>query len=134
MKQKLDLLLLKINSKRVLIKVNIIKKSLLKILQQVRQAYSRDINNADINRKYPANVLLDIQGDLRFPEIDFDITVEDYPKNAVVGGISMETQVAAFRNKIATDEQELKRQVFSLSGGKGRSTNRTRHLRYSRPV
>lgn len=71
-------------------------------------------NNPEIKRKYPAYVMLFIKGDLRYPEIDFDIKVEDYPKNAVYNGISIETQMLAFKNKLATDEQELKRQVFSL--------------------
>lgn len=74
-----------------------------------------DINESpEIKRKYPAFVILYIKGDLRYPEIDFDIKVEDYPKNALYNGVSFETQMLAFQNKIATDEQELKRQVFSL--------------------
>ncbi len=70
--------------------------------------------NPELNRKYPAKVLLDIKGNLMYPEIEFDIEVEDYPKNATYNGVSIETQMTAFKNKIATDEQELKRQVFSL--------------------
>lgn len=70
--------------------------------------------NPELNRKYPAKVLLDIKGNLLYPEIEFDIDVEDYPKNATYNGASIETQMTAFKNKIATDEQELKRQVFSL--------------------
>jgi hypothetical protein len=70
--------------------------------------------NPEVSRKYPAFVELDIQGDLRYPEIDFDIELEDYPKNAIVNGISLETQWTAFKNKLNSDEQELKRQVFSL--------------------
>ena len=70
--------------------------------------------NPELNRKYPAKVLLDISGNLSYPEIEFDIEVDDYPKNATYNGVSIETQMTAFKNKIATDEQELKRQVFSL--------------------
>lgn len=70
--------------------------------------------NPELNRKYPAKVLLDIKGNLMYPEIEFDIEVDDYPKNATYGGVSVETQMTAFKNKLATDEQELKRQVFSL--------------------
>ena len=70
----------------------------------------------ELKRKYPAKVLLDIKGNLLYPEINFDIGVEDYPKNKAIGtsGISTETMMTAFKNKLATDEQELKRQVFSL--------------------
>jgi len=71
-------------------------------------------DNPELNRKYPAKVLLDIKGNLSLPEIEFDIEVDDYPKNATYNGISIETQMTAFKNKLATNEQELKRQVFSL--------------------
>ncbi|MCK5701233.1 MAG: translocation/assembly module TamB domain-containing protein, partial [Cyclobacteriaceae bacterium] len=70
--------------------------------------------NPELSRKYPAKVLLDIKGNLMHPEIEFDIDVEDYPKNATYNNVSIETQMTAFKNKLATDEQELKRQVFSL--------------------
>ncbi|MCK5705461.1 MAG: translocation/assembly module TamB domain-containing protein, partial [Cyclobacteriaceae bacterium] len=70
--------------------------------------------NPELSRKYPAKVLLDINGNLMYPEIEFDIAIEDYPKNATYNGVSIETQMTAFKNKLATDEQELKRQVFSL--------------------
>jgi hypothetical protein len=73
-----------------------------------------EIESPELNRKYPAKVLLDIQGNLMYPEITFDIEVEGYPKNAIHRGVSVETQMTAFRNKLASDEQELKRQVFSL--------------------
>lgn len=68
----------------------------------------------ELNRKYPAKVLLDIKGNLMYPEIEFGIEVEDYPKNATYQGVSIETQMTAFKNMLASDEQELKRQVFSL--------------------
>jgi hypothetical protein len=71
-------------------------------------------NNPELRRKYPAKVFLDITGNLSYPEIEFDIGVEDYPKNATYAGVSVETMMTAFKNKLATDEQELKRQVFSL--------------------
>ncbi len=84
-------------------------------LAPIFNATEEDINkNPEIHRKYPAYVMLFIKGDLRYPDIDFDIKVEDYPKNAVFNGISFETQMLAFKNKLTTDEQELKRQVFSL--------------------
>jgi len=70
--------------------------------------------NLELKRKYPAKVLLDITGNLSYPEIEFDIEVEDYPKSASVDGVTFETMMSAFENKLATDEQELKRQVFSL--------------------
>lgn len=73
-------------------------------------------NHPDINRRYPTEVILDLEGPLLSPAIDFDIEVKDYPQNIIVNGesISLATEVARFENQIESDEQELKRQVFSL--------------------
>ncbi len=70
----------------------------------------------DVRRAYPTTVILDLKGLLLAPEIGFDIIVEDFPQNIVANGqgISLQTEYDAFKNKIDTDEQELKRQVFSL--------------------
>lgn len=84
-------------------------------LTPIMRVTEEDIrNNPELNRKYPARVLLDIQGNMMRPEIGFDIEVDDYPKNATYNGVSVETQMTAFKNELATNEQELKRQVFSL--------------------
>jgi len=64
----------------------------------------------ELKRIYPAEVLLDLNGPLLSPDIDFDIIIEDYPRN----NVSVDTEVRAFLNKIKNDEQELNRQVFSL--------------------
>ena len=75
----------------------------------------------EIKRKYPANVIMDMQGPLLNPEISFDINVEDLPVGEIeltgVGfdgttRLDLEFEFDAFMNRI--DEQELKRQVFSL--------------------
>lgn len=70
----------------------------------------------EVRRKYPAKVLLDLQGDLMSPNINFNIEVDDYPYVIYTdaGSFSMETAMSAFKNKLRADEQELKRQVFSL--------------------
>jgi len=68
-----------------------------------------------IRRKYPVQVLLDLSGPMLSPEIDFDIIAKDLPKSIPVEGkpdVRLEFEFAAFKNKL--DEQELKRQVFSL--------------------
>lgn len=84
-------------------------------LAPIMKVTEEDIQaNPELNRKYPAKVLLDIQGNLMSPEIEFDIDVEGYSKNATYNGVSTETSMTAFKNQLATDEQELKRQVFSL--------------------
>ncbi len=68
----------------------------------------------ELSRKYPTFVYLFIEGDMLSPEIDFEIEIEEYPENAVAAGVSLSTYVQAFYNKLQNDEQELKRQVFSL--------------------
>lgn len=84
-------------------------------LSPILRVTEEDIRaNPELNRKYPAKVLLGIKGNLMYPEIEFGVDVEDYPKNATYNGVSIETRMTAFKNKLATDEQELKRQVFSL--------------------
>ena len=67
-------------------------------------------NMPEVKRIYPSYVLLDLDGPLFSPSIDFDIIIEDYPKT----NADMDTQVKAFLNKIHNDEQEMNRQVFSL--------------------
>jgi len=59
------------------------------------------------SQKYPVIVLLDLQGDMLSPQIDFEIKLEDTQASL----ISQEQQDMA---EINNDEQELKRQVFSL--------------------
>jgi len=68
-----------------------------------------------IRRKYPAQVLLTLDGPMLSPQIDFDILARDLPKSIPVEGrppVRLEDEFEAFKNKL--DEQELKRQVFSL--------------------
>ncbi|MDN5201387.1 translocation/assembly module TamB domain-containing protein [Fulvivirgaceae bacterium BMA10] len=64
-------------------------------------------NIADLKRRYPAKVLLDLQGNLARPEIDFDIDFRHFP-------FSLDTEVSYAKSKLRDDEQELNRQVFSL--------------------
>jgi hypothetical protein len=70
--------------------------------------------NPEVKRKYPAEVELQLKGPLTTPEINFDIDIQDYPNNLVIDGVNFETTVAAFKSEIHSNEQELKRQVFSL--------------------
>ncbi|MEM9855893.1 MAG: translocation/assembly module TamB domain-containing protein [Bacteroidota bacterium] len=91
--------------------------SFMPILSQPNLDYS---NAPEIRRNYPVQVLLDIDGRLLSPEVDFDIIAQNLPRNIQVpvidGGaftpVDLELEFNAFKNSI--DEQELKRQVFSL--------------------
>lgn len=68
-----------------------------------------------IRRKYPAQVLLKLEGPMLSPQIDFDILAKDLPKSITTEDgrtIRLEESFDAFKAKL--DEQELKRQVFSL--------------------
>jgi hypothetical protein len=72
---------------------------------------------SELKRKYPAKVLLDLKGNLMSPDISFDIDITDYPtviSGSENGPYSLEMDINAFKTKIKADEQELKRQVFSL--------------------
>lgn len=80
------------------------------------QLDSAVLNHPAVKRRYPTKVLLDLQGPLLSPTINFDIEIEEYPPTILVNGqtVSLETTVASIKNRIKSDEQELKRQVFSL--------------------
>lgn len=67
-----------------------------------------------LQRRYPVMVLLTLDGPMLSPEINFDITAKDLPKNVQTNtqAINLDLLFTAFKNKL--DEQELKRQVFSL--------------------
>jgi len=76
-----------------------------------------DTNLGDVpqlKRKYPVQVLLTLDGPMMAPNIGFDIVAKDLPKNiqTETRTINLDLEFAAFKNKL--DEQELKRQVFSL--------------------
>ena len=64
----------------------------------------------EVRRKYKAEVLLDITGDLMSPEIDFGIAIDNYPES----NIDLRTAVETLKSSATLDTEELRRQVFSL--------------------
>lgn len=70
----------------------------------------------EIKRYYPIKVLLDMKGDMTAPIFSFDIDISNYPSTITTetGTIPMEGYIAAFKQRLLNDEQELNRQVFSL--------------------
>jgi len=88
--------------------------SLLPIIDMAQD--STIANSPELKRRYPAKVLLDLEGDLLQPEVDFDISFSDYPDYVLTnsGQIPLRTSIISFESELETDEQELKRQVFSL--------------------
>ncbi len=86
---------------------------------------NRDYSSTpELRRNYPVQVLLDIDGRLLSPEVEFDIVAKNLPRNiqgqvvnedgsiTTTEGIDLEFRFMEFKNSI--DEQELTRQVFSL--------------------
>ncbi|GAA4842064.1 translocation/assembly module TamB domain-containing protein [Algivirga pacifica] len=93
------------------------KTSLLPI---IRSADESATTAPELNRRYPVDLLMNMQGDLLQPEITFGIDIHDYPSAVTYtdGGATLlfplEDHVSAFERRIKADEQELNRQAFSL--------------------
>jgi hypothetical protein len=73
-------------------------------------------SSPQMRRKYPVKVLLELDGPMLSPQIEFDIVTSDLPQSIIVEGqstpVRLDFEFQSFKNKL--DEQELKRQVFSL--------------------
>ena len=71
---------------------------------------------SQLRRKFPIEVALDLDGPMLSPQINFDILAKDLPENlpgdGSTGPIPVKFQFNAFKARL--DEQELKKQVFSL--------------------
>jgi hypothetical protein len=70
-----------------------------------------------LRRKYPIQVLLNLEGLLLSPFISFDIAAKDLPDVVSLEGCDQQSirpdfEFQAFKSRL--DDQELKRQVFSL--------------------
>jgi TamB, inner membrane protein subunit of TAM complex len=69
-----------------------------------------------IRRRYPIEVILKLDGAMLAPQINFDIDAKDLPNNVTIEGrpapVSLAIDFSAFKARL--DEQELKKQVFSL--------------------
>lgn len=63
----------------------------------------------EAKRRYPVLVSMKLTDQLLKPNILLNLDIRDYPKNS-----DLNYYVQAFLTRIATDEQELNRQVFSL--------------------
>ncbi|MFZ9981523.1 MAG: translocation/assembly module TamB domain-containing protein [Cyclobacteriaceae bacterium] len=71
---------------------------------------------SQLRRKFPIEVALQLDGPMLSPQINFDILAKDLPENlpgdGATGPIPVKFQFNAFKARL--DEQELKKQVFSL--------------------
>ena len=74
------------------------------------------VNDPNLRRKYPVEVILKLDGPMLSPQIAFDLEAKDLPNNipTTIQGksVSLNLDFIAFKNKL--DEQEMKKQVFSL--------------------
>ena len=66
-------------------------------------------NSPESKRRYPVVVSMRLTQELLKPLITLGLEIKDYPKNS-----DLNYYVQAFQSRIASDEQELNRQVFSL--------------------
>ncbi|HSF52544.1 MAG TPA: translocation/assembly module TamB domain-containing protein [Algoriphagus sp.] len=65
--------------------------------------------NSQMRRRYPLKVLMDLQGELLSPDITFSFDFGEFPSSGDV-----QTTISAFQSRVAADEQEMNRQVFSV--------------------
>lgn len=68
-----------------------------------------EFETAELKRRYPVKVIMDLEGQLLTPGISFAFDFSAFPE-----GSELQTTISAFQNRIANDEQEKNRQVFSL--------------------
>lgn len=90
--------------------------SLKPIIPEVATLPSTENLPVAIKRQYISTVLMDLNGPLLLPNIDFDIEVEGLPNNEVElpDGSIIDMNLLFSRFKERWDEQEFNRQVFSL--------------------
>lgn len=61
------------------------------------------------NRRYPVSVIMNLDGELMSPDISFGFDFSELPNSGEV-----QTAISSFQSRIANDEQEMNRQVFSV--------------------
>ncbi|HLU89370.1 MAG TPA: translocation/assembly module TamB domain-containing protein, partial [Cyclobacteriaceae bacterium] len=72
------------------------------------QSMGTEFENAQMRRKYPLRIVMDLNGPLLSPDISFDFDFSNFPEG------ELQIPISSFKNRIANDEQEKNRQVFSL--------------------
>ena len=66
-------------------------------------------NSSELSRRYPVEVTISLTDRLMTPTIAYDMAVKQYPSSG-----EYRSAVAAFENRLRSNEQELSRQVSSL--------------------
>lgn len=75
---------------------------------QNNQITGTELDDPQLRRRWPLKVIMDLKGDILSPDIAFDFDFTEFPEGA------LQTYISAFKNRIANDEQEKNRQVFSV--------------------
>src|SRR5690606_30747608 len=78
-------------------------------LQPLLSATSPSTDNSQMRRRYPLKVLMDLKGELLSPDIKFGFDFAEFPS-----GGDVQTTISVFQNRVAADDQEMNRQVFSV--------------------
>ncbi|MGY6741507.1 MAG: translocation/assembly module TamB domain-containing protein [Cecembia sp.] len=78
-------------------------------LQNLQNIQPGGIEDPQMRRRFPLRVLMDLKGNLLSPEISFSFDFSEFPTEG-----NIQTYISAFQNRIANDEQEKNRQVFSV--------------------
>jgi hypothetical protein len=78
-------------------------------LQSLQNVQIGGIEDPQMRRRFPLKVLMDLRGNLLSPEISFSFDFNEFPTEG-----NIQTYISAFQNRIANDEQEKNRQVFSV--------------------
>lgn len=65
--------------------------------------------NTTSSRRYPTKVIMDMSGELLSPDIKFGFNFDEFPNST-----ENQTTISAFQNRVASDDQEMNRQVFSV--------------------
>lgn len=78
-------------------------------LQNLQNLQAGALEDPQMRRRFPLKVIMDLKGNLLSPDITFNFDFTEFPKEGTV-----QTYISAFQNRIANDEQEKNRQVFSV--------------------
>ncbi|MCH6199979.1 translocation/assembly module TamB [Aquiflexum sp. LQ15W] len=78
-------------------------------LQSLQTNQNAALEDPTMRRRFPLKVLMNLKGQLLSPEITFNFDFAEFPTEG-----NIQTYISAFQNRIANDEQEKNRQVFSV--------------------
>ena len=78
-------------------------------LQSLQTNQNAALEDPAMRRRFPLKVLMNLKGQLLSPEITFNFDFAEFPTEG-----NIQNYISAFKNRIANDEQEKNRQVFSV--------------------